>query len=183
MTRAMVREAVAVFEDAASLEAAVEELEAAGFSDEDLSILAAERAVEAKLGHRFERVEELEDDPAAPRARFIPAKQLAENERSIVGSMTVLPTLLAAGAVVASAGAVAAAIVATAVAGALLGTALAQLIDRKHAERLVQQLESGGILLWVRTPDEIKERQALAILTRYAAHDVHIHEIPAPDAG
>ena len=93
---------------------------------------------------------------------------------------TVLPTVLAAGTVVASAGAVAAAIVGTALAGALLGTVFTHWMAQRHAEWLQGQLDRGGILLWVRTPDEAAERKALAILTRHSAHDIHIHEIPAP---
>ena len=86
--------------------------------------------------------------------------------------------MLAAGTVVASAGAVAAAIVGTAIAGALLGTVFTHWMDQRHADWLQGQLDRGGILLWVRTADEERERQALDILTRFSAHDIHIHEIP-----
>ena len=59
----VVSEAVAVFHDVSELDAAVEELRAAGFANDDISLLASEDAVARKLGHRYERVEELEDDP------------------------------------------------------------------------------------------------------------------------
>jgi outer membrane lipoprotein SlyB len=94
--------------------------------------------------------------------------------------MTTLPTLIAAGTVVASAGAVAAAIAATAVTGALIGNVLARWMDQRHAQWLEEQLERGGILLWVRTTDEAQERLALEVLSHHAAHDIHIHEIPEP---
>jgi hypothetical protein len=73
------------------------------------------------------------------------------------GSATVLPTLLAAGTVVASAGAVAAAVIGTALAGVAVGTALAHFMDRRHADWLQGQIDRGGILLWVRTPDAAAE--------------------------
>jgi hypothetical protein len=60
-----------------------------------------------------------------------------------------------------------------------LGTVLTHWMDQRHAERLQEQLDRGGILLWVRTPTEEDERRAMDVLTRYSAHDVHIHEIPA----
>ena len=63
-------EAVAVFHDVADLDQAVEELVAVGFARSDVSLLASEAAVEDKLGHRYERVQELEDDPDAPRVRY-----------------------------------------------------------------------------------------------------------------
>jgi hypothetical protein len=173
-----VREAVAVFDDVSSLETAVDELHAAGFAEDAISLLAAHDAVARKLGHMYRRVEELEDDPRAPRTAFVSAKNLGERESRVLGSLTVLPTVIAAGTVVASAGAVAAAIVGTAIAGALLGTVFTHWMDRRHADWLQEQLDRGGVLLWVRTPSEEDERKALEILTRYSAHDIHIHEIP-----
>lgn len=175
----MVREAVAVFDDVSSLEAAVDDLRESGFAQSDISLLAGQDVVERKLGHMYTRVEELEDDPRAPRTAFVSEKNLDERESRVMGSLTVLPTVIAAGTVVASAGAVAAAIVGTALAGAAIGTVLTHWMDRRHAERLQEQLDRGGVLLWVRVRDAEAERRALEVLTRYSAHDVHIHEIPA----
>lgn len=181
-TTGKVREAVAVIEDVSSLESAVDDLLAAGFARADVSLLAGHDTVSRKLGHMYRRVEELEDDPRAPRTAFVSTKSLGRREDIVISSLTYLPTLLAAGVVVASAGAVAAALAGTAVTGALIGTALAHWMDRRHADWLQEQLDRGGLLLWVRTPDEAAERRALEVLTRYSAHDVHIHEIPAPPA-
>lgn len=179
-TRPMVREAVAVLEDVAELEAAVDDLRAAGFAEDDISLLAGRDAVERKLGRMYRRVEELEDDPAAPRTAFASLRRLGDREDRVVSSLTILPTLIAAGTVVASAGAVAAAIVGTAVAGAAVGTALSHFMNKGHAEWLQEQLDRGGLLLWVRTADAGRERAAIEVLTRHAAHDIHVHEIPAP---
>ncbi|MCB2054975.1 MAG: hypothetical protein KDE35_12135 [Geminicoccaceae bacterium] len=173
-----VREAVAVMDDVPALEMAVSALREAGFADEDISLLASADTVAAKLGKHYRRVEELEDDPAAPRTGFVSTRTVNKREDWVIGSLTTLPTLAAAATVVASAGAVAAAITATAVAGAFIGTGFAQWMDRRHAEWLEHQIEHGGILLWVRTPDAEAERRALSILKAHAAHDVHIHRIP-----
>jgi len=81
--------------------------------------------------------------------------------------------------VVASAGVVAAAVTGTALAGALIGTVLTRWLGKHHAEHLQEQLDRGGLLLWVRTPDAAAEQRALEILTRHSAHDVHIHDLPA----
>ena len=74
----VVREAVAVFHDVSDLDAAVQELRAAGFAKDDISLLASEEAVARKLGHRYERVEELEDDPEAPRVAYRTRTSLGE---------------------------------------------------------------------------------------------------------
>jgi hypothetical protein len=173
-----VTEAVAVFHDVSDLDAAVEELRAAGFDRDDISLLATEQAVNRKLGHRYERVEELEDDPAAPRVAYRTRTSLGESEDRLIGSLTYLPAVVAAGTVVASAGVVAAAVTGTAIAGALIGTVLSHWLDKSHAEHLQEQLDRGGLLLWVRTPDPETQQRALAILTRHSAHDVHIHRLP-----
>ena len=178
-----VTEAVAVFHDVSSLDAAVEDLRKAGFKRGDISLLASEDAVEKKLGHRYERVEDLEDAPDAPRVTYRTRASLADTEGVIVGSLTYLPAVLAAGTVVASAGLVAAAITGTAIGGALLGTVLARWLGEHHAEHLSEQLEHGGLLLWVRTHDKEQEEAALRILRDHSGADVHLHRLPAEHAG
>ena len=78
-----VREAVAVFDDVSSLEAAVDDLRAAGFGQHDISLLAAHAAVERKLGHMYRRVEELEDDP---RRRAPPSSRARTSTSARTGS-------------------------------------------------------------------------------------------------
>ncbi len=174
-----VREAVAVFDQVYELDAAVEELLKAGFKKTDMSLLASEDAVSKKLGHRYERVEELEDEPDAPRIAYRTRASIGDSDDVIIGTLTYLPAVVAAGTVVASEGVVAAAVTATAIAGALIGSVLTRWLDKHHAEQLQEQLDRGGLLLWVRTPDQATQRRAIDILTRHSAHDVHIHQLPA----
>ncbi|HWL68213.1 MAG TPA: hypothetical protein VNS22_07485 [Geminicoccus sp.] len=171
------REAVAVFDDAVSLEGAVAELKERGFADEDLSILGSEEAIEEKLGHSPRQAEDAEDDPSDPREQVIPAKELAEHERTLANAYWVLPTLLGAGAVVATTGPLAALVVGAVAGGTLLSTALAGLMDARYAEHLDEQLERGRVLLWVRTPDSDREQVALEVLQKHAGRDVHVHEL------
>ena len=42
---------------------------------------------------------------------------------------------------------------------------------------MLEQIERGGVLLWVRLRDAEAEQRALDILRRHSAHDVHA--IPA----
>lgn len=182
-TGTTVTEAVAVFHDVSALDRAVQELRDAGFKRNEISLLASEDAVAKKLGHRYERVEEMEDDPAAPRIAYRTRESVGETEDVIVGSLTYLPAVLAAGTVVASTGIVAAAVTGTAIAGALIGTVLARWLGEHHAEVLGEQLEHGGLLLWVRTHDKEQEETAMRILLAHAGKDVHLHQLPAEHAG
>ena len=133
-----------MFERVRDLDAAVEELKRSGFKQGDISLLATEDAVARKLGHRYERVEELEDDPKAPRTVYKTRASAGDSEGMIVGSLTYLPAVVAAGTVVASAGVVAAAVTGTAIAGALIGTVLARWLDQHQAEHPQEQLDRGG---------------------------------------
>jgi hypothetical protein len=64
-------------------------------------------------------------------------------------------------------------------AGGLIGGILAKLVGDRHAEYLQEQLEHGGLLLWVRTRDAAHEQHAVDILKKHAGREVHVHAIPA----
>lgn len=175
------REAVAVFDTAAELENAVEDLQSSGFNRAEISLLAEEAAVEGKLGHRYKKVQDLEDDPDAPRTAFVSTETMGDAEGGLIGVLMYVGAMAAAGAVVATGGTLAATLGAVSVAGAsggLIGTILAGVLDGHHAKNLQDQLTHGGLLLWVRTRDAEHEARAVEILSRHSAHDVHVHSIP-----
>ena len=175
-------EAVGVFDDAASLQAAIDELLSTGFNQAEISLLASEHAVEEKLGHAYEKVTELEDDPSTERTAYVSTESRGDAEGGLIGGLLYVGALAAAGAVVATGGTLAAAITAAAVAGGtggLIGSVLAKLIGDHHARYLQEQLDHGGLLLWVRTRDQEHEKRAADILSKHSAHDVHTHALPA----
>lgn len=177
-----VREAVAVFDDAESMENAVDEILSAGFDRAEVSLLSSEAAVEQKLGHAYERVEEAEDDPAMPRTIFIPRTTIAEAQGAVTGGLFFIGAVATIGGIVASGGTLAGALIAGAMgggAGALVGSAIAKVIGHHHADYLQEQLDRGGILLWVHLRDRAHETRALEILRKHSAHDLHVHDLPA----
>lgn len=177
----LVREAVGVFDDAASLEAAVDALLSNGFDRADISLLAGESAVEEKLGHLYQRVEALEDDPSAPRVAFVSTEAIGDAQGALIGGLTYVGAVAAAGTMVASGGTMAGAILAAALAGGsggLIGSVLAGIVEDRHAQTLQRQIEHGGLLLWVRTRDEVHEKRAVSVLAEHSAHDVHVHGLP-----
>lgn len=183
MAEAKVREAVGLFHDERSLEAAADDLMAAGFDRADLSLLAASETVERRLGHLYDKVTELEDDPRAAHLAFIDSDSRTEAQGVLVGGLAYVGAVAAAGAVVASGGAIGALLMGVAAAGGaggLVGAALAQAVGRHHAKYLHEHLDHGGLLLWVRVADPEHERAACDILARHSAEDVHVHELPVP---
>jgi hypothetical protein len=171
---------VGVFDDCHALEEAVDELEEHGFDRAEISLLASEHAVEEKLGHLYERVGELEDDPNAPRTFYVSTESVGGAEGGLIGGLMYVGACAAAGAAVATGGTLAAVIGAAALAGGaggLIGAALADLVGRHHSDYLQEQLERGGLLLWVDVRDQEHEKRAVEILGRHSAHDVHVHSI------
>jgi hypothetical protein len=176
-----VHEAVGVFNDADSLHAAIDELREHGFMRQELSILAGDKAVKAKLSHIYSHVEDAEDDPAAPRTIFVPSETIGEAQGAVISLPLYIAAMTATGIVVASGGTLLSAILAATAAGtagAAIGGIFAGMIAKHHADFIQAQIDKGGLLLWVhlRSPD--LEETAKDILSRHAAHDVHIHEIP-----
>jgi hypothetical protein len=177
-----VREAVGVFHDRDALLSAVDELTSSGFDRAELNLLAADRAIEEKLGHNYQKVQELEDDATVPRAAFVGTHSVAEGKTAMVGGLAYVGAVAAAGAVVASGGTLAGAIAAAAVAGGgagLLGGVGARMLGRDRAQSLKHQLDRGGLLLWVHCRDAAHEARAIEILTQNGGEDVHVHDLPA----
>ncbi|TVR80543.1 MAG: hypothetical protein EA405_10645 [Rhodospirillales bacterium] len=181
-TENTIREAVAVFQDESSLQAAVDDLLNAGFDRSELSLLAGQEAVDQKLGHVYEKVSDLEDDPSAPRVAYRGRDSLTEGRAALAGGLGYVGAVVAGGAVVATGGTLAAVIAATVAAGGgggLLGTLAARWLGKERAKNLEAQLEHGGILLWVRVRDAAHEQRALSILSQHSTDDVHVHDLPA----
>jgi hypothetical protein len=167
-----VREAVGVFDDPETLEGAVFALETHGFDRAAFSLLADEATVERKLGHRYQRVAEMEDAPAAPRETFFSRVSRVEAEFGLPIGLAFVGAVVLAGI----AGTLPVVIVAGG--GAAIGALLGGLMHHHHAQRTEEQLARGGLLLWVNVREAAQEKTAMEILRAHSAHDVHVHEIP-----
>jgi len=173
------REVVGVFADAQALDAATSDLLAARFEEAQISLLAGEKAIVEKLGHKYERIEELEDDPKAPRILY---RAFDRKKTVILGSLAAIGALATGGALFAGGAALVAALgggVIGAEAGAFLGGVLGDFVDDRHAADLKNQLDHGGLLLFVRTRDDAEESVAKEILNKHSGRDVHAHGLSA----
>ncbi|MEQ9607792.1 MAG: hypothetical protein RLN99_09015 [Kiloniellaceae bacterium] len=176
-------EAVAVFSDVERLQAAIDDLLNHDFDQAEISLLASDKAVDEKLGHLYERAQQLEDAPDAPRAAYVSTADRGDAQGGLIGGLMYIGALAAAGAVFASGGTLGVALAGAAAAGGAggaVGAGLAKFIGDKRATELQDQLAHGGLLLWVRTRDAEMEGRAQAILRKHAGQDVHLHQINAP---
>jgi hypothetical protein len=174
-----IREAVGVFESAETLQEAIDELMSSGFDRAEISLLASESAVEEKLGHKYKKVSQLEDDPTVSRAAYVSTESIGDAEGALIGGLMYIgagilmgPVAFAGGTLAAGAGAA----VLGGGLGGLIGAGLAKLVGDQHAHRLEEQLKHGGLLLWVRVWNAEDERRAVEILSRHSGRDVHVHQ-------
>src|ERR1700761_462232 len=139
----MTQELVAQFKDAESFAAAVEALLEIGFDRTDLSMLGTHDSLEVAgelAGYKRNPGESMRAGLAG--------------QTGFLGSIALAGVLLLTAGPIGAAGAA----VAAAAAGAIaLRPFLGQLAEASHADGFAQAIESGHILLWVRTknPDEV----------------------------
>jgi hypothetical protein len=177
-----IREAVGVFHSPEKLQEAIDDLLECGFHRAELSLLASVRAVDEKLGHRYRKISSAADDPIVPRAAYVSPEAIGGAEGGLIGVLMYVGAMAAAGAVVASGGTLAAAIIGAALSGGvggLVGSLLAEWLGEEHGRHLQEQVERGGLLLWVRTWDRADEKRAMKILRKHSGSHVHVHSLPA----
>lgn len=171
-------ELVAVFHASEDLESAIDELLSSGFDRAELSLLASHDAVVKKLGHHYRPAPETAHDRSIPRAAFVSSAAIGDAEGALIGGLTYVGATLAAGMIVVSGGALAATIAAAVLAGGaggLFGAVLAGWVGHHHAKYLGEQIDNGGLLLWVRAWNADDELRATEILRRHSGERVHAH--------
>lgn len=172
-------EAVGVFDTFDDLQKAFYDLRMVGFSRYDISLLGDETAMKEKLGTTYWYAPELEDNPNAPRAAFVSEEAIGELEGMVAGGFFFLGSYIAMAAMLTPVSTLAASIAAIAIGGspaAVLGTLLARRVGKHHKDYYQNQIEHGGILLWVRVKDDEKQKLAVDILKAHSGRDVHVHD-------
>lgn len=153
-----VREAVGVFKDRASFEAAVHHILEAGFERSDLSVLDSHESLDA-AGK--------------------PGKPFKDVLTAMVGEIKYEGPLVASGAIL-LAGGPTAAMIASVIGAATAGVATKELLDEvtasPHTENFANALAAGGVILWVTCNDADKEAEALKLLEQFDGANVHMHE-------
>lgn len=174
----MFREAVGIFDDPEQLNAAVVELETTAFPRDAISVLGGSEALRKEFGTPFVRPEDAEDNPDAPRDAFLrPEEKVigvsAVTAMAVYGALTL--AVIISGPVPTATG-VATILFISAIVGVLVFLIAQSLASRYTADRR-EQIQAGGMVLWVRTPAPEQEDIARTILGRHGAKDVHVHTI------
>jgi hypothetical protein len=140
-----------------SFTAAVEALTAAGFGHDEISVLDTHESLSA-AGK--------------------PSEAWQESLAGLVGEITYVGPLTAAGFIALASGPVGTA-VAGAMAAGLTGAAIVDLLTEvratPHTEAFARALEAGAILLWVQVADEAEALKAEALMASHGGSGVHRH--------
>ena len=118
-----------------------------------------------------------------PTAAYVSPESTGGAEGAVVGALMYVGAGVLTGPVAAAGAGIASILGAAVIGGGLggaIGTALAVAIGTEHAQHIKEQLERGGLLLWVRTWDQDHERRAIKILARFCGRNVHVYEFPSP---
>jgi hypothetical protein len=178
---ASIREAVAVFHDPEALQAAVSDLQSHGFDRAEISFIARE-GFSGHVAEDYREAGEIEDRPDVTREAPTDETDIRQRRTLEISMAATIAAFAAVGFTVLSGGAAAvAAGVGVAAAGGVggLGALLGRLYGQGQDRLVQEQIDRGGVLLWVRTRDAAAETRALDILRRHAAEDAHVHEVPA----
>jgi hypothetical protein len=178
---ATLREAVGLFHEPEKLNSALSELQSSGFDRAEISLLAREGILDGGAAKDYPDTRDTEDDPDAPRQAVV-AETDVRQVRTLGTSMAaVVAAFAAVGITIFSGGAAAAALTAAVAAGGgagALGYALGQRAGQSDDDGIRQQIEHGGVLVWIRTRDAEHEKRAKEILSRHGATAVQILDTP-----
>lgn len=176
-----IREAVAVFHDPKALQEAVSDLQGQGFDRADISFIARE-GLSGHLAADYREAGDVEDKPDVSREAPTDETDIRQRRTLDISMAATIAAFAAVGFTVLSGGAAAVAAGAgVAAAGGVggLGALLGRLYGQGQERYVREQIDRGGVLLWVRTKDARAETRALDILRQHAAEDAHVHEVPA----
>jgi hypothetical protein len=177
-----IREAIGAFDNPGALEKAVSELASAGFDRSQMSLLARDGFFDREVPAEFEHEAQAADEPGMGRRPVVSDSDLRQGRTLATSLAGVVAAFAASGITILTGGAALTAITAAAAAGGG-AVAVAELVGQRAGKSMSdfmkEQIERGGILLWVTVRDAGQERTALEILRRHAAADVHVHDSPA----
>ena len=144
-------------------------------------MLGGENTVREKLGHLYTDVNKDQASPDAPNTAFVARDSIGDTAHALFGTLYIVGSAIAGGAVVGTAGILGGALAVAAATAAVfggIGVVLGAIISKSDAEYLEEQVDEGHLLLFVRTRDGDHEKLAVQTLAAHAAFDPRIHTVP-----
>jgi hypothetical protein len=173
-----VREVVAIFADSTALDAAIEGLQIAGTDRAAISVMASKDAIDKELGHMFRPVPGLPDAANAAPDVAVSRYEMAEGMGAVISVPIYIGATAGLIAIFATGGGILAAAAMGLVGGSVgggFGAIAARALGKQHADHVEDQLQNGGLLLWVHAADQADETAKIALLRSLGGHHVHGH--------
>lgn len=178
----IVREVVGAFQSSEALEAAVTDLGSSGWDKSDMSLLGQEGVFQPGIPAHGHDMHQAADEPELKRSPVVEEEDIRQGRTLATSMGAVIAAFAASGATILTGGGALAAVIGAAAAGggaAAAINAIGRWVSGSRSHFLKDQIDQGGILLWVKVQDGLQEAQASDILRRHGGTDVHVHEIPA----
>lgn len=168
------RNVAGVFHEIVAFERVLDTLLEEGFDASEVSILGSHEAILKHFG-RLPDISELTDARDTPREALRNEAALHKAIDYIANTLALISEVGVAAAAYAVGGPVGVAAISADVTDTTIDSVLSGYIDDKYRDRFEQNIRDGGVICWVRTPENDDVAAATRIMT--AAGGQHIHEI------
>lgn len=173
-----IREAVGLFATSAELQDAIRHLEGTSFPRHDISVMGNEVELRKVFGTSSPSSDMAADSALTPRtAPSRPEEQTIGTAAAIGGGTYIGAMALALTAGAVTFPAILGAAILGGAGGAAIGAILSKLMGDRYTHHIEEQIRSGGILLWVQTPDKDREDLACSIMQAHGGTHIHVHDI------
>lgn len=169
-------EIVGTFPSSEALESAISALTSSGWDRSELSLLAQHGVIAADPVPADTRV--AADDAKDDHQALISEPDVRQGRTLAAGMAGVMAAFAASGATILTGGTALAAVVGAAVAGggvAAVVEGVASVAGENRNHFLNQQIEHGGVPLWVKLHNPSEEAKAREIMSRHGGANIHVH--------
>jgi hypothetical protein len=173
------REIVGTFASSEALEAAIAALASAGWDRAEMSLLGPKHLLAPDKDYVPDS-QIVADDADAKRASVVVKDDMRQSRALWAGMAGTVGAFVAAGATILTGGTLLAAVIGAAALGGGAAAAVEALGNKADGDREKfqdKQIDHGGIVLWVMLDGPHGETEARAIMERFGATDIHVHEI------
>ncbi|WP_169569047.1 hypothetical protein [Sneathiella limimaris] len=175
-----IREAVGVFTDISSFYECIDQLQQEGFDRSEISLLNYHDLQSRSRRRDQIDTRETEDDPKVKRNAFIDPQSLGDAQGAIIGLPTYVLTMAGLAIGISLEFSMMNTILSSGIGGLvgfLLGMQGSIWLKSRSKVDLDEQINHGGIPVWIRIHNVKQERQALSILSDSHAEDIHVHDL------
>lgn len=174
-----VREVVGIFKQYNKLIETIDLLEENGINRDQISVLGNEQELLKVFHSKVVDPIKVRENPNTPKTSPVKYEEIGVGKGVIISSgllVGAVGAFLAAGGIALPILGITVAIAGGGTGGAVAGAILAEILEKNFYEKTKQQIEAGGLLLWVALLPTTDEENVKSILKQQGAEDIHTYE-------